>query len=177
MRTITSTRLLLRPWEAEDADFLLDLEGRWEVVRYLGVRSSTMTSRDEALASIQRRRAISEHPVHGIWIITDQTGERLGNLLLKPVHLSAGEIPSEPGDVEVGWHLHPDAWGNGYATEAAKAVVSDAFSRGQHRIIAVTHPHNKVSQAVCRRVGMRHLGSTTRYMDMSCELFELVDGQ
>jgi RimJ/RimL family protein N-acetyltransferase len=76
--------------------------------------------------------------------------------------------------VEVGWHLHPDAWGNGYATEAARAVVADAFSRGQRRIVAVTHPDNKPSHAVCRRVGMQHLGTTTRYMGTSCELFELV---
>ena len=176
MRTITSKRLILRPWEREDADFLLDLQGRWEVVRYLGASPSTMTSRDEALASIQRRRAISEHPIHGVWVITDRAGDRLGNLLLKPIPLSAGETPSVPAEVEVGWHLHPDAWGNGYATEAAIAAVADAFSRGQHRVIAVTHPHNQPSQAVCRRVGMNHLGMTTRYMDTSFELFELVDG-
>jgi RimJ/RimL family protein N-acetyltransferase len=36
MRTITSDRLLLRPWRDDDADFLLDLESRWEVVRFLG---------------------------------------------------------------------------------------------------------------------------------------------
>lgn len=177
MRTITSKRLILRPWNREDADFLLDLEGRWDVMRYLGASPSTLTSRDDALASIQRRRAISEHPVHGIWIITDQAGNRLGNLLLKPAPWSAGETPSVPDDVEVGWHLHPDAWGNGYATEAAKEAVADAFWRGQHRIIAVTHPHNQPSQAVCRRVGMHHLGTTTRYMDTSCVLFEMVDGQ
>ncbi len=177
MRTITSERLILRLWDRGDADFLLDLEGRWEVVRYLGANPSTMTSRDEALASIQRRRAISEHPVHGIWIITDRADARLGNLLLKPAPLSAGESPSEPPDVEVGWHLHPVAWGNGYATEAARAAVADAFSRGQRRVIALTHPQNHPSQAVCRRIGMRPLGTTTRYMDTPSRLFELVDGQ
>lgn len=176
MRTITSDRIVLRAWNTEDADFLLDLEGRWEVVRYLGADPTSMASHDDALASIQRRRAISKHPVHGIWIITDRAGIRLGNLLLKPAPLSAGESPSEPADVEIGWHLHPDAWGNGYAAEAAKAAVADAFSYGQHRVIAVTHPHNQPSQAVCRRIGMRHLGTTTRYMNMPSELFELVDG-
>ncbi|WP_256792160.1 GNAT family N-acetyltransferase [Terrabacter sp. Ter38] len=173
MRTITSARLVLRPWEAGDADFLLDLEGRWEVVRYLGAHPRTMTSRSQALASIERRRAISGHPVHGIWIITDRDGARLGNLLLKPIPLSAGEVPAHPADVEIGWQLHPDAWGEGYATEAALAVSIDAFVRGQRRIIAVTHPGNYASQAVCRRIGMRHVGATTRYMDTPCELFEL----
>ena len=49
MRTITSERLVLRPWDAGDADFLLDLEGRWEVVRYLGADPMIMTSRIGAL--------------------------------------------------------------------------------------------------------------------------------
>jgi len=175
MRAITSARLILRPWDAADADFLLDLEGRWEVVRYVRADPTTMTSRDDALASIERRRAISAHPIHGIWIITDLADGRLGNLLLKPIPLSAGEEPADPAEVEIGWHLHPDAWGHGYATEAAAAVSADAFARGQSRIIAVTHPDNQASQAVCRRIGMRHLGTTTRYMDTYCHLFELTD--
>ena len=78
--------------------------------------------------------------------------------------------------MEVSWHLHPDAWDNGYATETAITALADVFSRGQHRVIAPTHPHNHPSQAVCRRIGMRHLGTTTRCMDTPNELFELVDG-
>lgn len=111
MRAIPSDRLVLRPWEPEDSDFLLDLEGRWEVLRYLGTDRKTVTSRADALASIQRRRAIGEHPIHGIWLITHMDGTRLGNLLLKPIPLSEGEKPADPVDVEIGWHLHPDAGG------------------------------------------------------------------
>ncbi len=124
---------MLRPWLPADADFLLDLEGRWEVVRHLGAAPSTMTSRDEALASIHRRRAISAHHVHGVWLVADHDGRRLGNLLLKPVRLSAGEQADRSPEVEVGWHLHPDAWGHGYATEAARTVLDDAFTRGLAR--------------------------------------------
>lgn len=90
MRTITTARLILRPWEPDDVDFLLDLEGRWDVVRYLGADPSTLDSRDDALASIGRRRRISDHPIHGIWMMTDTGGVRLGNLLPRPVPLSAG---------------------------------------------------------------------------------------
>lgn len=174
MRTITSERLVLRPWQVDDADFLLDLESRWEVVRFLGAAPRAMTTRDEALASIARRRSMSGHPVHGIWLIADHEGIRLGNLLLKPIPLSAGEQPTPATEVEVGWHLHPDAWGHGYATEAATAGCADAFARGLERVIAVTHPDNTASQAVCRRLGMRHLGTTARFMDTTTELFELL---
>ncbi|WP_203909246.1 GNAT family N-acetyltransferase [Rhizocola hellebori] len=170
MRTITSDRLLLRPWHDADADFLLDLESRWEVVRFLGAHPTTMRTKDDALASIRRRRAI-EHPIHGIWAITTANELLVGNLLLKPIRLSAGESCSEPNDVEIGWHLHPDAWGHGYATEAAQTVLHDAFGRGLGKVLAVTHPDNHASQAVCRRLGMTALGRTTKYYDTVSELF------
>jgi len=171
VRTITSDRLLLRPWRADDADFLLDLESRWEVVRFLGPHPATMGTLDEARASIVRRRAVDD-PIHGIWLITTAVdGRPVGNLLLKPIPLSPGEASAEP-DIEIGWHLHPDAWGHGYATEAAQAVMADAFHRGLPRVIAVTNPENVASQAVCRRLGMTHLGRTTRYYDSAKELFE-----
>jgi len=100
----------------------------------------------------------------------------VGNLLLKPSSLSTGEPFDGPTDVEIGWHLHPDAWGRGYATEAAQAVLDDAFSRGLAKVLAVTHPDNRASQAVCRRLGMTHVGRTTRYYDTSNELFQKVSG-
>lgn len=94
MRTITSDRLLLRPWRDDDADFLLELESRWEVLRFLGPHPTTISTREDALASIARRRAIDD-PVHGIWAITTAAdGRLLGNLLLKPIPLSAGEPPA-----------------------------------------------------------------------------------
>jgi RimJ/RimL family protein N-acetyltransferase len=171
MRTI-SGRLVLRPWRDDDADFLLDLESRWDVVRFLGAHPKTMTAREEALASIARRRAIDD-PIHGIWAIaTAAEGRLVGNLLLKPIPLSTDEPSSQPNDVEIGWHLHPEAWGHGYATEAAEAVLHDAFNRGLAKVVAVTNPDNHASQAVCRRLGMTHLGRTTRYYDAPHELFE-----
>jgi RimJ/RimL family protein N-acetyltransferase len=172
VRTLSSDRLLLRPWRDKDADFLLDLESRWEVVRFLGVRATPMSTRADALASIARRCAI-DHPVHGVWAITTaMDGQLVGNLLLKPIPLSAGHRVGVTDDVESGWHLHPDAWGHGYATEAAAAVLGDALTRDLTRVIAVTNPDNRPSQAVCQRLGMTHLGQTTRYYDTTNELFE-----
>jgi RimJ/RimL family protein N-acetyltransferase len=172
VRTLVTERLLLRPWRDDDADFLLDLQSRWEVVRFLGAHPAIMRGRAEALASIARRRAL-DHPVHGIWAITTAAGDLVGNLLLKPIPRSAGEPADGPADVEIGWHLHPDAWGHGYATEAARAVLADAAGSGLARVVAVTHPGNDASQAVCRRLGMTALGRTTRYYDTAMELFEL----
>jgi RimJ/RimL family protein N-acetyltransferase len=67
-------------------------------------------------------------------------------------------LPNIEGEVEIGWHLHPDAWGRGYATEAALAVLRHGFEAGLEEIHAVTHVDNWPSQAVCRRIGMKHRG-------------------
>jgi RimJ/RimL family protein N-acetyltransferase len=60
--------------------------------------------------------------------------------------------------VEVGWKLDRDAWGQGYATEAARAAVEWAWhSLEVDRLISVIDPANAASLAVAGRLGMRHL--------------------
>lgn len=78
-------------------------------------------------------------------------------------------LPS--GDIEIGWHLHPAAWGNGYATEAAARGLKHAFDSGLDNVVAVTSPDNVASQNVARRIGMSHQGRTDRYYNATCELF------
>lgn len=129
-----------------------------------------MTTRCEAAESIIRRRTIDD-PIHGIWAVTTrETGHLLGNVLLKHIPLSAS-AKSEP-PVEIGWHLHPDAQGAGYATEAASAVMTDAATSGLQTVIAVTDPLNVASQRVCERLGMKLLGVTEAYYDERNLLFE-----
>ncbi|MGO3150812.1 MAG: GNAT family N-acetyltransferase [Glutamicibacter ardleyensis] len=170
MRTISSERLIMRPWDVDDADFLFDLESRWETVRFLCPQAKPMTGRSEAVESIIRRRTIDD-PVHGLWAISSrESGELFGNILLKPIPFSIdveGEAP-----VEIGWHLHPDAQGAGYATEAASAVMTDAANNGLRFVIAVTDPLNAASPRVCERLGMRSLGVTEAYYDEHNLLFE-----
>ena len=68
---------------------------------------------------------------------------------------------------------HPQGGPRGYATEAAASVLYDAFRQGLAKVLAVTDPDNRGSQAVCRRLGMTHLGRTTRYYGAMSELFEI----
>jgi RimJ/RimL family protein N-acetyltransferase len=172
MRSIVTDRLILRPWEEGDADFLFDLESRWETVRYLGADPTSMRSKSEAVASIQRRRAL-DHPVHGIWAIVLRDSNALaGNLLLKPAHLSAGSSGEHP--VEIGWHLHPSAQSLGFATEAAAGALADAASRGLASVLAVTDPRNSASHRVCRRLGFTEEGITSRFYDSPQLVFSRV---
>lgn len=97
----------------------------------------------------------------------------VGTLLLKSIPASGGTLPLQPsGDTEIGWHFHPDHWGNGYATEAAGAALAYALDSGLDKVVAVTAPANTASQKVCLRIGMTHCGQTDRYYNSTCELFE-----
>jgi RimJ/RimL family protein N-acetyltransferase len=63
-----------------------------------------------------------------------------------------------PGN-EVGWSFHPDAWGKGYATEAAVAAIDWAFDNlGWDAVIHCIDPANAPSQALARRLGSRNQG-------------------
>ncbi|MHA7304182.1 GNAT family N-acetyltransferase [Arthrobacter sp. TMN-49] len=173
MKNITTERLTLRAWQETDVDFVYDLYSRWVVQRFIGAEPAVMVSRTEAEERVARFQSI-DHPVHGIWAVTRSSdGLAVGTLLLKPIPAS-GEEPLKPSDdVEIGWHFHPDHWGNGYATEAAAAVLDHAFSNGLSQVVAVTNPANEASQRVCLRIGMAHQGLTDSYYNAACELFTL----
>jgi RimJ/RimL family protein N-acetyltransferase len=169
--TIETERLTLRPFGADDADFLFDLFRRQEVARWSG-QGVPMSHRDEAVARIARypKRA-GEHPAAGILLATvRETGSPAGMVMLVPIPASEG---FDRDDMEVGWHFHPDTWGNGYATEAARAVVDRAFASGIPEIYAVTDPLNVPSQAVCRRLGMTDLGLRPDWYDKELRAFRL----
>jgi RimJ/RimL family protein N-acetyltransferase len=171
--TLETVRLILRPWEPADADFVLDLYSRWEVQRFIGNPPRVMTTRDEALDRISAWQHM-DHPVHAVWAVQlKESGQLTGTLLLKSIPASGGSLPLQPsGDTEIGWHFHPGHWGHGFASEAAAAVLDYAFAAGLRRIVAVTAPANTASQKVCGRIGMRHLGQTAKYYNSLCELFE-----
>ena len=113
--------------------------------------------------------------VHGVWAVEDRhSGQLFGTLLLVGIPASSFREPLPPtGETEIGWYFHPDAWGHGYAGEAATTVLRYAFDAGLETVLAVTHPDNIASQALCRRLGMEHRGQTRRYYNMTCELFVL----
>lgn len=165
---LRTPRLLVRDWREADAQAALDIQGRPEVMRWLGDGEPRLaTDLDDARSRIQRWRSLDEPPL-GFWAVEvhdggDLEGRVIGSVLL--VRL--------PGDteVEIGWHLHPDAWGRGYAAEAARPVLERGLAAGLARIHAVTHLTNHRSQSVCRKLGMRHLGVTERWYESPSEHF------
>lgn len=164
---IQSKRLVIRPWREDEAPRLLDILSRLEVVRWLGDgEPKLMTDLDEARTRIERYRKLNaEAPPRGIWAVeVRETGQVAGTVLLVP-------LPNSDGEVEVGWHLHPDSWGHGYATEAAAAVIAHGFAHGLDEVFAITHTTNFASQAVCRRLGLTDLGVMERWYEGESRIY------
>lgn len=168
---LPTQRLLLRPWGEDDVDVIFAIYSQWEVARYLGATPKAMADRPAAEAALARWTRLCDGRL-GVWaIVPQQTGVPVGSVLLKELPLSGDGGPS--GDIEIGWHLDPAAWGNGYASEAATRVLEHAWTLGLAEVLAVTYPQNAPSQAVCRRIGMTPLGQTERYYDVRSELFRI----
>jgi RimJ/RimL family protein N-acetyltransferase len=151
-------RIVVRRWRADEADRLYDLLSRIEVVEWLAPVPKPMKSRDEAVARIERWSAeLAADPRFGAWAAVERaSGLPAGTVLLRP-------LPDGHGEVEIGWHFHPDSWGRGLATEAASALLQRGFAVGLEEVWALTDLDNDRSIAVCRRIGMRLLGVTDRW--------------
>src|SRR5690242_20685682 len=162
---LRTERLRLRQWTTSAADLarLADIYSRDEVTRWIGGRPSVPPEELPA-----RWAAVhAQDARYGCWAIELADGTVAGTVLFKP-------LPNGVGEVEVGWHLHPDCWGHGYATEAARAVIRRGFEAGLPEVYAVVRPGNERSLAVCRRLGMEHLGRMRRWYDVEVETFRLM---
>ena len=160
-------RLRVRPWRQSEAPRLLDILSRVEVVQWLDDGEPVlMKDLDEARAKIRRYEELSATPPLGLWAVeVRETAQVAGTVVMMT-------LPNdEHGEVELGWHLHPDCWGHGYASEAAAAMVRYGLAAGLPEIFSVTHLDNYPSQAVARRIGMEELGETDKWYDEPSMLY------
>jgi RimJ/RimL family protein N-acetyltransferase len=146
-------RTIVRPWADADADRVYDTLRRMEVAKWLGSEPKPMQSRDEALKWIATwRDRHAADPRIGCWAVeVKATGVAAGSILLNP-------LPNGAGEIEIGWHFHPDSWGQGLAREAAAGALTRGFDDGFPELWAITHLANERSQKVCRAIGMKDVG-------------------
>jgi len=157
---LETERLVIRPWRHDEAERLLDILSRMEVMKWLGDGAPVLLRTvGEAHERIDRY-ADRDDPPRGMWAVERRSdGLALGTVLLLT-------LPNDQhGEVEIGWHLHPNAWGFGYATEAARAVLAHGFEAGLPEIIAVAHTDNDASIAVMQRLGMTDHGVVHTWYD------------
>ncbi|MFC7621318.1 GNAT family N-acetyltransferase [Microlunatus sp. GCM10028923] len=147
MNALRTDRLLLRRWRESDLEPWAAINADPEVREHLG----PVLSRAESDASVRRFEADFERRGYGWWAVEVQaTGELIGFAGLDDVE---DELPF--GGVEIGWRLARSAWGKGYASEAARAVLTFGFDVLRlSEILALTTATNLRSQAVMQRIGM-----------------------
>lgn len=144
-------RLRLRNWREEDIEPFVRHTNTEAVLRWLGgVKPPGF------LEAVVRDRFMHWRDEHGFtfWVVErKEDGELLGFCGLK---IADGRDSSVAGEVEIGWRLREDAWGRGYAREAAAAALRHAFERvGAERVIALTVDGNSNSWGLMRRLGMQ----------------------
>lgn len=147
---LTTERLALRRFAVADLDFLVGFYSDPDVARHLGgVRDRAKT---EEFLQTRILRYYDEHPGLGIWMTVERsTGHPLGFHLLN--HIQGETI------VQVGYGLIKAAWGRGYATEMAAAVLRYGFlERALPRIGGMTTLGNTASQRVLEKIGLRRRG-------------------
>ncbi|MFJ2193040.1 GNAT family N-acetyltransferase [Kitasatospora sp. NPDC087861] len=147
MTELRTDRLLIRPWRDTDLAPWAAMNADPEVREHLG----DVLTREQSDASVARFQAESAARGYG-WLAVEvrATGEFVGFAGLDDVDEG---LPFT--GVEIGWRLARAAWGHGYATEAARAVLAHGFGTlGLAEILAVTTATNLRSQAVMRRLGM-----------------------
>jgi RimJ/RimL family protein N-acetyltransferase len=143
---LKTPRLLLRTFRRDDLPLYAALNADPEVVRYLGGEPLTREHSDEIA-----EWANEVHQEEGIGLLAVERREDGAFLGMCGLH----HQESYPDDVEVGWRLAYEHWGNGYATEAATAWLDHAFGPlGLPRVISITDPPNTRSLAVMKRLGM-----------------------
>lgn len=148
---LRSERATIRPWREDEAARLHDIRGRIEVARWLGNGAEALSdSEQQARESIVRPREAATVAVPRLLAIAPlDDSPPVGSVLLSPL---------EDGDeVEIGWHLHPDAVGRGWATEAATILLDHGLAH-HDRVFAIMWPANAASAAVAARIGMHDLG-------------------
>ena len=160
---LETLRLALREFTPADVDDLHRLDRDPRVLRFLRA-SNPRRARRRNPPYDASSRYYRLYPDLGAWYATRRdTGRFIGWFALK----YAGKSP----DIEIGYRLLPDAWGRGFATEGAKALLDFGFGDlGLHRIIGVTDRDNHASQRVLANVGLADRG-WGRYYDMRSAAF------
>lgn len=147
---LTTPRLLLRPWQKTDLPAMAAINAHPEVMHYF---PSVQT--EEQTKGFIGRQHLQQQERGYCYFAAElrETGQVIGFIGISYQDYEADFTPC----VDIGWRLHPDAWGKGFATEGAKVCL--AFAReelGLTEIVAVAVKANLPSIKVMERIGMRY---------------------
>ncbi len=156
MEGLTTERLRLRPLRTPDAQALREVYSHPLVEAWIGPHT-----RGRVAEEIAYQQAGQAERGWSVWAMERRDdGRFVGDCGLQPLEHSGPEV-------ELGYDLHPDVWGQGLATEAAGAVVQAALGPlGLERLVAVVKPANAASRRVLEKIGMREAGRRGAYGEL-----------
>ena len=145
---IETERLYLRQWRASDFAIFAEMNADLDVMKYFPKPLSPKVS--DAIAN--KCSQLIKDKGWGFWAVSlKETDTFIGMVGLNEAHADMSFAPA----VEIAWRLHKDYWGQGYATEAARASLNFAFDTlGFDEVVAFTAVINEHSQLIMQRIGM-----------------------
>jgi RimJ/RimL family protein N-acetyltransferase len=150
---LETERLRLRALEPGDLNTLAEVYQHPLVARWIGTHTHEDV-RNEIAQQIEHQASLGR----SFWAVEDKTtGCLIGDCGLQPLEHRGPEV-------ELGYDFHPDAWGRGIATEAARAVMTQAFGPlALDRVVAVVKPEHAASRRVLEKVGFRSVEMRQAY--------------
>jgi [ribosomal protein S5]-alanine N-acetyltransferase len=165
---LETSRLIFRPWSTDDLDHYLTLA---KDIGYICFSSPGQFPTDEKSVRekiAQRADSFRTKKMGRFLIFSKETKELMGCCGLQPFKIEGRE------EIELGYRLRLQYWEKGYATEAAKAVIADGFSRLQlNRIVAFAVPQNRPSIRIIEKLGFKYL-KNFKHVEIPHALYELV---
>ncbi|MGE5135698.1 MAG: GNAT family N-acetyltransferase [Gemmatimonadota bacterium] len=168
---LDTERLVLRGWSADNAEAALGAYGDTQIARWLTPEMDRVPDLPAMRLVLQQWAAEDARMMApaGRWAVElRHDGCLIGGATLLPLP------PDE--EFEMGWQLHPQAWGHGYATEAGLALARWAFGQGIEQVIALVRPANARAAAPVRRIGMEWVGETEKYHGLRLQQYRLRPG-
>ena len=157
--TITTSRLILRPFTPADAGPFHQILCGKDVLRYFP--RSEPPPRERVENWIRQVLAHWQEHGYGLWaVVTRASGELLGR--------SGLQWLSETGEIEVDFLLDEHFWGQGFATEAGQASLRFGLGKlAVDYVVGIVHPENLASQRVLEKIGMTRRERAC-YFGMDC---------
>ncbi|MGC1310272.1 MAG: GNAT family N-acetyltransferase [Phormidesmis sp.] len=151
---LETDRLRLRQWTEADKVPFAQLNADERVMKFF----PRTLSRPESDALVERMQSEIAQRGWGWWAVEVKDQHRFIGFV--GLNVPAADLPFNPC-VETGWRLAFDAWGQGYATEAARTAVAFGFETLElAEIVAFTPLRNVRSQSVMRKLGMHRAEQT-----------------
>lgn len=166
MTVLHTSRLRLEPVSIKHLDDVDAMDKIPEVMRYVGGEPAT---REQTTAWIAGVKRCWQAWGYSWWVFIEPSTDRVAGAGCIQHARREAELPSDLdtlrcNPLEIGWRLHPNFWGKGLATEAARCMAAFAFGDlSANELIAVRHPDNAPSARVMERLHMRYRGIETWY--------------